>query len=220
MDFYKISWNSMKYYSLSKESIENKFAGPCALGRVKTRCCALFEEFFNPKDAREALAGPSRRCCGTLGEQSGPPFRPLGAPRLDFCWFFDAPWRHQKTLIFRHRPKSIKIKNRSTMGVPRGRFYSIVAPFWYPFGHLFLCFPKRRKFTRTNKNQSICNAFASQIPLFFDLFFIDFSCFVRNPSWRAFLAPKKPTYTPKVDLWIPFGFLGIPKMTFGATIFS
>ena len=105
-------------------------------------------------------------------------------------------------------------------GVPRSlllHFLSISGSIWASF---FRCFPKQRKFTKTYKKQCIFNDFASQIPLFFDLFFIDFSCFVRNPSWRAFLAPKTPTYTPKVDLWNPFGFLGIPKMTFGASILS
>ena len=83
------------------------------------------------------MAGPSRRCCGTLVEQPGPPFRPLGAPRLDFCWFFNAPGRHQKTTIFRHRSKSIKIMNKAALGVPRHRFCLIFGPFWDRFGHRF-----------------------------------------------------------------------------------
>ena len=61
------------------------------------------------------------------------------------------------------------------------------------------------------------NDFASQIPLFFDLFFIDFSCFVRNPSWRAFLAPKTPTSTRKVNFGTHLRCPGVPKMTLGAT---
>ena len=35
--------------------------------------------------AREAVAGPSRRCGGTPSEYPEPPLRPLGAPMLDFC---------------------------------------------------------------------------------------------------------------------------------------
>ena len=93
-------------------------------------------------------------------------------------------------------------------------FWSISGPIWASF---FRCFPKRRKFTKTYKNQDMFNDFASQIPLFIDLFFIDFSCFVRNPSWRAFLAPKTPTYTPKVDFGSHLRFPGVPKMTLGAT---
>ena len=62
--------------------------------------------------------------------------------------------------------------------------------------------------------------FASQTPSFFGLFFIDLSCFVRNPSWRAFLAPQTATYTPKVDFWSHLGFPGVPKMTLGATILT
>ena len=56
--------------------------------------------------------------------------------------------------------------------------------------------------------------------LVFDLFFIDFSCFVRNPSWRGFLAPQTPTYTPKVDFWNHLGFPRVPKMFLGATLLS
>ena len=96
-------------------------------------------------------------------------------------------------------------------------FLSILRSIWESF---FRCSPKQRKFTKTNKKQCIFNDFASQTPSFFGVFFVDFSCFVRNPSWRAFLAPKTTTYTPKVDFWSPFGFLGIPKMTFGASILS
>ena len=57
----------------------------CALGRVKTCCCALFEEFFNPKNVREAAPGPPHRCSGTPGHWSKSPLRALGDPRLDFC---------------------------------------------------------------------------------------------------------------------------------------
>ena len=43
-------------------------------------------------------------------------------PRLDFFRFFDDPERHQKTTIFRHRPKSIKSMNKSTLTAPRVDF--------------------------------------------------------------------------------------------------
>ena len=96
-------------------------------------------------------------------------------------------------------------------------FFSISGSIWASF---FRCFPKQRKFTKTYKNQCIFNDFASQTPSFFGLFFVDFSCFVRNPSWRAFLAPKTATYTPKVYFWSRSGFPGVPKMALGATILS
>ena len=35
------------------------------------------------------------------------------------------------------RQESIKMMNKSTLGVPRGRFCSIFGPFWDPFGHCF-----------------------------------------------------------------------------------
>ena len=94
---------------------------------------------------------------------------------------------------------------------------SILGPIWASF---FRCFPKRRKFTKTYKHLCIFNDFASQTLSVFDLFFIVFSCFVRNPSWRAFLAPKTPTYTPKIYFWNHSGFPGVPKMALGATILS
>ena len=57
--------------------------------------------------------------------------------------------------------------------------------------------------------------FASQNLSFVDHFFMDFSCFFRNPSRRALLAPKTPIYARKVDFWTPVGFPGVPKSAFG-----
>ena len=94
---------------------------------------------------------------------------------------------------------------------------SILGPIWASF---FRCFPKQRKFTKTYKNQTIFNDFASQTPSLFDLFFVDFSCFVPIPSWRPFLASKTPTSTRKVDFGSHLRFPGVPKMTLGATILS
>ena len=110
--------------------------------------------------------------------------------------------------------------NKSTLvspGLILLHFCSISGPIWASF---FRCFPKQRKFTKTYKNQCIFNDFASQTPSFFGLFFVDFSCFVRNPSWRAFLAPKTATYTPKVNFWNHLGFPGIPKMALGASLLN
>ena len=109
--------------------------------------------------------------------------------------------------------------NKSTLGVPMGCFCFIFCPFRDPFGHRFFDV-FQNKFTKTYKNQCIFNDFASQTPSFFGLFFVDFSCSVRNPFWKAFLAPKTPTYTPKVDFWNHLGFPRLPKMTFGATLLS
>jgi hypothetical protein len=69
---------------------------------------------------------------------------PHGTLAVGLNWgdFSDAPGRHQKTTIFRHRPKSIKMKNKSTLGVPRGRVCFIFLPMlksiWASF---FRCFP-------------------------------------------------------------------------------
>ena len=109
--------------------------------------------------------------------------------------------------------------NKSTLGVPRGCFCFIFGPFRDPFGHRF--FDVFRNSVNSRKPIKT-NVFSMILPLrppsFFGLFFVDFSCSVRNPSWRAFLTPKTATYTPKVDFGSHLGFPGVPKMTLGATI--
>ena len=54
---------------------------------------------------------------------------------------------------------------------------------------------------------------ASQNLSFFDTFFFHFSCFFRNPSWRALLAQKTYFVCKNHDFGTPFGFPGVPKWT-------
>ena len=78
------------------------------------------------------------------GKQNGHPPWPLLLWKSSFFVhgpifhiFWGLPWRRQKPSIFQQRPKSIKIANKSTLGVPRGWFCSIFGPFRDPFGHRF-----------------------------------------------------------------------------------
>ena len=89
---------------------------------------------------------------------SGILFRPLGAPRLDFCCFFRPHFSQRFCAFFQNGPKSIKSNNKLTLvafGFDLGWFWIILEPIWTSF---FLFFLKRRKVAkhyRTNGSAMI-----------------------------------------------------------------
>ena len=72
-------------------------------------------------------------------------FSTHGASRTDFNGSFGTPKRHQKTKIFRHRPKTSQDALTIDPGTPKCHFWPQNHDFWGPSLHRFFIFTKMAK---------------------------------------------------------------------------